>query len=54
MPWLIFAIGYLPFFVVAFWVHDLPTLRQKVRAVGAIYAFVVACLLLFGVWLRWI
>ena len=54
MPWLIFAIGYLPFFVVAFWVHDLPTLRQKIRAVGAIYAFVVACLLLFGVWLRWI
>lgn len=54
MPWLIFAVGYLPFFVVAFWVHDLPTLRQKVRAVGAIYAFVGACLLLFGAWLGWI
>jgi hypothetical protein len=54
MPWLIFAIGYLPFFVVAFWVHDLPTLRQKARAVGAIYAFDAACLLLFGAWLRWI
>jgi len=54
MPWLIFAVGYLPFFVVAFWVHDMPTLRQKVRAVGVIYAFDAACLLLFGAWLRWI
>jgi len=43
-----------PFFVVAFWVHDMPTLRQKVRAVGVIYAFDAACLLLFGAWLRWI
>ena len=54
MPWLIFAVGYLPFFVVAFWVHDLPTLRQKARAVGVIYAFNAACLLLFGAWLGWI
>ena len=53
-PWLIFAVGYLPFFVVAFWVHDMPTLRQKARTVGALYAFDAACLLLFGVWLRWI
>lgn len=54
MPWLILVFGYLTFFVVAFWVHDMPTLRQKARTVGVLYAFDAACLLLFGVWLRWI
>ena len=54
MPWLILLFGYLTFFVVAFWVHDMPTLRQKVRTVGAIFGFDAVCLLVFGVWLRWI
>ncbi len=54
MPWLILLFGYLTFFVVAFWVHDMPTLRQKVRTVGAIFAFDAVCLLVFGAWLRWI
>ena len=54
MPWLILVFGYLTFFVVAFWVHDMPTLRQKARTVGVIYAFDAGCLLLFGAWLHWI
>jgi hypothetical protein len=54
MPWLIIVFGYLTFFVVAFWVHDMPTLRRKLQAVGFIYAIDVAGLLLFGVWLAWI
>jgi hypothetical protein len=29
MPWLIFVIGYLWFFVIAFWVYDLPTVRRR-------------------------
>ena len=53
-PWLIFLIGYLPFFVVAFWVHDMPSVRSKVRTVGALYAFDVACLVVFGPVLGWI
>jgi hypothetical protein len=53
-PSLILVVGYLWFFVVAFWVHDLPTLRRKLRAVGALYAVDAACLLLFGGILRWI
>ncbi|MCK7483808.1 MAG: hypothetical protein M0C28_47555 [Candidatus Moduliflexus flocculans] len=28
-PWLIFLFGYLTFFVVAFWVHDMKTLKGK-------------------------
>jgi hypothetical protein len=53
-PWLIFLFGYLTFFVVAFWVHDMPTVRQKVRTVLAIYAFDAACLVLFAGVLKWI
>jgi hypothetical protein len=53
-PWLIIVFGYLTFFVVAFWVHDMPTVRQKVRTVLAIYAFDAACLVLFVGVLKWI
>jgi hypothetical protein len=53
-PWLIFVFGYLTFFVVAFWVHDMPTVRQKVRTVLAIFAFDAACLVLFAGVLKWI
>jgi hypothetical protein len=53
-PWLIIVFGYLTFYVVAFWVHDMPTIRQKVATVGAIYAFDIGCLILFGAVLRWI
>jgi hypothetical protein len=53
-PWLIFLIGYLPFFVVAFWVHDMASVRSQARTVGAIYAFDVACLVIFGPILGWI
>jgi hypothetical protein len=53
-PWLIFLIGYLPFFVVAFWVHDMTSVRSRARTVGAIYAFDAACLVAFGPVLGWI
>jgi hypothetical protein len=53
-PWLIFLIGYLPFFLVSFWVHDMETLRKKVLAVGTIFAVDMVAILVFGVALRWI
>jgi hypothetical protein len=53
-PWLIFLIGYLPFFLVSFWVFDMPTLRQKVITVGSILGFDVICLVLFAGILNWI
>jgi hypothetical protein len=53
-PWLIFLIGYLPFFLVSFWVFDMPTVRQKVRTVGFIFGFNIVCLVLFGAVLNWI
>ncbi len=53
-PWLIFLIGYLPFFLVAFWVHDMANPRRQASTVGVIFGFDAACLLVFGALLGWI
>ena len=53
-PWLIFLIGYLTFFVVAFWVHDMKTLKAKLITVGTIWAVVIISLILFIPILHWI
>jgi len=53
-PWLIFLIGYLPFFLVAFWVHDMPERRRQLTTVGVIYAFDAVCLVVFAGGLGWI
>jgi hypothetical protein len=53
-PWLIFLFGYLTFFLVSFWVHDMPTLRQKLTVVGVIFAVDILAILVFGVALHWI
>ncbi len=53
-PWLIFLFGYLTFFVVAFWVHDMDTLKQKTTAVSVIWSIVLLLVLVFGVGLHWI
>ena len=53
-PWLIFLFGYLTFFVAAFWVHDMKTLKAKLIAVGTIWAVVIVSLILFIPILHWI
>jgi hypothetical protein len=53
-PWLVFLIGYLPFFLVSFWVFDMDNLRRKITTVGVIYAFDIICLVLFLGVLKWI
>jgi hypothetical protein len=53
-PWLIFLVGYLPFFLVAFWVFDMPTVKQKLVTVGSLLSFDLLCLLVFAVALKWI
>jgi len=54
VPWLIFLIGYLPFFLVCFWVHDMETVKKKAITVGAILGFDALCLIVFGSILKWI
>ena len=53
-PWLIFLMGYLPFFLVAFWVHDMPSTKRQAFTAGAILTFDAVCLVLFGAVLGWI
>jgi hypothetical protein len=53
-PLLIVIFGYLHFFVVAFWVHDMKSVRSKAVTVGSIYAFDAVCLILFGPILGWL
>lgn len=53
-PWLIIIFGYLHFFLVAFWVHDMESVKKKRQVVGAIFAFDAICILIFGVWLGWL
>ena len=53
-PWLIFLIGYLTFFLVSFWVHDMKSVRNKAISVGVIFAVDILAILVFGVVLGWI
>ena len=53
-PWLIFLFGYLHFFLVAFWVHDMKSLKQKIVTLGAIYGVATVSLVVFGGVLGWI
>ena len=53
-PWLIFLVGYLPFFLVSFWVHDMDSVREKALTVSGILGVDLAALLVFGVFLKWI
>ena len=53
-PWLIFLIGYLPFFLVSFWVFDMDSIRKKAMTVGTILAVDIISLVLFGALLGWI
>ncbi|MFH1135384.1 MAG: hypothetical protein V1816_04785 [Pseudomonadota bacterium] len=53
-PWLIFLVGYLPFFLVSFWVHDMADFRKQALTVGSILGFDAVCLILFGAVWGWI
>jgi len=53
-PFLIWLLGYMPFFVVAFWVYDMPSLKRQIATVGSIAGLVIAGLGIFGGVLGWI
>jgi hypothetical protein len=53
-PWLIFLIGYLPFFLISFWVFDMESVQKKVMTVGTIFAVDIIGLVVFGLVLGWI
>ncbi|MFI4940534.1 MAG: hypothetical protein ACHP7O_09390 [Burkholderiales bacterium] len=53
-PFLIWLLGYMPFYVVAYWVHDMPSLKRQIVTVGCLAGSVVAGLGIFAGWLGWI
>jgi len=53
-PWLIFLIGYLPFFIVAYMVYDMKKMKNKIITVGAILGFDIICIIIFSGILGWI
>lgn len=53
-PYLIFLIGYLPFFLVAFWVYDMESVKKKMITVGSILTFDLICFIMFAFVLEWI
>ena len=53
-PWLIFLVGYLPFFVMSYWVYDMKTLKSKLIATGTVWGIIIASLIVFIPILHWI
>ena len=46
-PWLIFLIGYLPFMIVAFVVHDAEKMKTKLTILGTVLAVDFVCIAIF-------
>jgi len=53
-PWLVFLVGYLPFFVMSYWVYDMKTLKSKLIATGTVWGIIIASLIVFIPILHWI
>ncbi len=53
-PFILWGIGYFYFFAVAFWVHDMVHMKNKIITVGTILGIDVICLVVFGGILGWI
>ncbi len=53
-PFVLWLIGYLPFFAVCYWVHDMESTKKQAITTGAILGFDLVCLIIFGGVLRWI
>ena len=53
-PLLIILFGYLHFFLVSFWVHDMDTIKKKLTTVGIIFAVDIIAILVFGLGLNWL
>ncbi len=49
-PYLICLIGYLPFFTMAFVVHDMKKMKNKFIALGVIFGVDIILLVVFGSW----
>ena len=53
-PILIFLFGYLTFFIMAFWVFDMKSMKQKLQTVGVLWTVDIVSLIVFAGFLKWI
>ncbi len=53
-PFLIVVFGYLTFFLMAYWVFDMPSVKKKIITTAAIFGVDLAAILVFGVVLGWL
>jgi len=53
-PWLIFLFGYMPFYLMCYWVYDMTSRKKQIATVSGIYAVNGTAILIFGVGLGWI
>ena len=53
-PIFIILFGYLHFFLVAFWVFDMETVKKKIHTTAIIYSVDILAILVFGVILGWL
>ena len=53
-PFLIWLVGYMPFYVVAYWVHDMRSVKRQITVVASLAGLVLAGLGLFVGVLGWI
>ena len=51
---LIVLVGYMPYFIFAAWIHDMPSMKRKITIVSGMYALDLACIILFMAILKWI
>jgi hypothetical protein len=53
-PWLIFLFGYMPFYLMCFWVYDMTSRAKQIKTLAAIYSVNGLGILVFGFILGWI
>ncbi|MFQ6609244.1 MAG: hypothetical protein ACE5D7_00445 [Fidelibacterota bacterium] len=53
-PILIVLFGYLPFFLMAYWVFDMESIRKQAITTGIIYSVNILAILIFGVGFGWL
>ena len=53
-PYLIVLFGYLPFFVVSYWVFDMKSVKKQLTTLGLIFGVDILSILIFGVGLGWL
>ncbi len=52
--YLIFLIGYLPYYVLAFTIHDMASMKKKISIVSGIWLVDIICIIVFMGFLGWI